>query len=179
MEEFLTKKAKNRIWEIPVLAVLLLFISVGTSIMGDDLSTGKPGTDIVVDVVLLFLFIFPCARIIIRRVRVRYARRIAQALSRTSGSSTTLVALQREARLRGGMERILQTLLDRNFMTGIRPDFGTGKVFLVSAAREEKAMEEIERTRVEECPYCGARNTVVLGKNNKCQYCDSPLKIRP
>ena len=62
MEEFLTKKAKNRIWEIPVLAVLLLFISVGTSIMGDDLSVGKPGTDIVMDVVLLFLFIAHNAR---------------------------------------------------------------------------------------------------------------------
>ena len=62
-------------------------------------------------------------------------------------------------------------------MTGIRPDFGAGKIFLVSAAREEKAQEEMEKTLVVECPGCGARNTVIRGRSSKCQYCDSPLKI--
>lgn len=179
MEEFLTKKAKNRIWEIPVLAVLLLFISVGTSIMGDDLSVGKPGTDIVVDVVLLFLFIFPCARIIIRRIRVRHAVRIARVLERSSGTSISLSLLQREARIRGSMERILQILLEKNFLQGIRPGFSEGKVYLVSAVREEKALEEIEKTHVMECPFCGAMNTVIRGRSNRCEYCDSPLKIQP
>ena len=163
MEEFLTKKAKNRIWEIPVLAVLLLFASVGISIMGDDLSAGKSGTDIVVDAVLLFLFIFPCARIIIRRIRVRHAVRIAGVLERSSGTSISLSRLQREARIRGSMERILQILLEKNFLQGIRPGFSEGMVYLVSAVREEKALEEMEKTHVMECPFCGAVNTVIRG----------------
>ena len=179
MEEFLTSKAKNRIWEIPVMAVLLLFILAGISIVADDMGYGMTSTDIVADALVLFIFVFPFARILIRRVRVRYARRIAQALDRTSGSSISLSGLQREARVRGNMERILQILLDKNFMTGIRPDFGAGRVFLVTAAREEKVQEEMENTLVVECPGCGARNTVIRGRNNTCQYCDSPLKIRP
>lgn len=179
MEEFLTKKAKNRIWEIPVLAVLLLFASVGISIMGDDLSAGKSGTDIVVDAVLLFLFIFPCARIIIRRIRVRHAVRIAGVLERSSGTSISLSRLQREARIRGSMERILQILLEKDFLQGIRPGFSEGMVYLVSAVREEKALEEMEKTHVMECPFCGAMNTVIRGRSSRCEYCDSPLKIRP
>lgn len=177
MEEFLTRKAKNRIWEIPVLAVLGIFIAAGISIVGDDMRGRMTSTDIIADAVVMFLFAFPFFRIVIRRVRVRYARRIAGVLERTSGSSISLAALQREARIRGNMERILQILLDKNFMTGIRPDFGAGKLFLVSAAREVKAQEEMEKTLVVECPGCGARNTVIRGRSSKCQYCDSPLKI--
>lgn len=179
MEEFLTRKAKNRIWEIPVLVVLGIFIAAGISIVADDLSTGITSTDIIADALVMFIFAFPFFRILIRRIRVRYAGRIAGVLERTSGTSISLAALQREAGIRGNMEKILQILLDKNFMTGIRPDFGSGKVFLISAAREEKAREEMEKTLVVECPGCGARNTVIRGRNNKCQYCDSPLKIRP
>ena len=177
MEEFLTRKAKNRIWEIPVLAALGIFIAAGISIVGDDMRGRMTSTDVIADAVVMFLFAFPFFRIVIRRVRVRYARQIARVLERTSGSSISLSDLQREARLRGNMERILQILLDKNFMTCIRPDFGAGKLFLVSAAREVKAQEEMEKTLVVECPGCGARNTVIRGRSSKCQYCDSPLKI--
>lgn len=179
MEEFLTKKAKNRIWEIPVLAVLGLFIAVGISIVGDDMSGAMTGTDIIADSIVMFIFVFPFFRILIRRVRVRHAGQIAKVLERTSGSSISLSLLQRETRIRGDMERILQILLEKDFLQGVRPGFSEGKVYLVSAAREERVMEEAERTQVMECPFCGARNTVVRGRNNRCEYCDSPLKIRP
>ena len=76
MEEFLTRKAKNRIWEIPVLAVLGLFIAAGISIVGDDMRGRMTSTDVIADAVVMFLFAFPFFRIVIRRVRVRYARQI-------------------------------------------------------------------------------------------------------
>ena len=71
MEEFLTRKAKNRIWEIPVLAVLGIFIAAGISIVGDDMRGRMTSTDIIADAVVMFLFAFLFFRIVIRRVRVR------------------------------------------------------------------------------------------------------------
>ena len=174
MNEFLTPKAKNRIWEIPLLVFLIMFAAGGISVMMDDLSA-KPG-DVGVDLFLLFLFIYPAFRIIRRRIRVGEAGKIAGALSAVQDDRITFARLQQETGMKGPVEKKLRDLMNRKFLKGLEISYSEDLVRLTTAERIRKRLEEESTTFVAECESCGAKKIVKRGVRAKCEYCGSPLK---
>lgn len=176
MDEFLTPKAKNRIWEIPVMVILLFIASVGLGVTMEDLAGGEEAVGIGVDFFLLFLLLFPVYRIIRRRLQVREAGKLAKTLRAIAGDRISLAKLGEMSGVRGELGPKIRNLMDKKFLQGLEFRPGEDLVRMTSAERIRRKMEEESLTRVVECRSCGAKKIVKRGERTKCDYCGSPLK---
>ncbi len=166
---YLGDKSKyHRPWELPVLIVCGILLAAGVSVTIDYIHS-KP-EDLWVAITMDALFAWPVVSIICHRLRKRLAEKYARVFSVITAEKLPLEKLHAATR-DSRVDRRAQKLLDKGYLRGFFIDRANNEAVFteVSQPVQEEAFVEIE------CPRCGAKNRVRVGRVGRCAFCDGEL----
>ena len=174
MNSFLTEKARSTpFWHKPVFFLMAFLEGITLWVIVDfvlhkDYETAAAG------VFLGALFAWPMVRIFRRGRSARQAQMLTQAFMGVSEDSLPMDQLYSRVPI-PRLDQRLRRLISDGYLKNVYVDAQKSAVCFTSADQHVQREERV----LMECPHCGAKNSVIRGRVNRCAYCDSPLIYTP
>ena len=170
MYHFMTNKAiKKRIWDIPVIAICLLFVFAGFGVFLDFMKEGDIASS-AMSVVIVAVNAYVVYRILRHRLLQVKASRYAFALEDAPGIA---LSMDEYAQMLADdkAEQTFLVLRQGGYLKDVAYNGATRVITLLNTDKPAVTEEFITL----ECPNCGAKTRVLKGRNARCPYCEQAI----